>query len=259
MRNSLTFFLLPLYLYVWEEKKYTLRKRNKMQTTEQNQSDTTSEIKKKSLNAKCVVTGIYGLRNKTNGKWYIGQSADNIHIRWGRYKRHECKAQIKLYNALKKYGYDNFDKVILEECEPIKELLTSKETHWVEFYNSIESGYNIAVPANGPMEGRHHTIKSRNKISNSLIGNANASGTIWSEERKEHHRKMHLGKTMSVESIEKTRTWLLGSCWITDGISNKKYEKSKEIPLGWRRGLTTKCPRGKDGKFIKSQINSSRF
>lgn len=48
--------------------------------------------------------GIYKITNP-NGKIYIGQST-NIDKRFYRYKRLECKGQIKLYNSLKKYGWD---------------------------------------------------------------------------------------------------------------------------------------------------------
>ena len=123
---------------VWEEKKYTRRKKNKMQTQEPNQNDTTNETEKPS--AKSVCCGIYGLRNKTNGKWYVGQSLD-IYSRWDEYKVLRCKSQRKLFNALKKYGFEGFECKVLELCEATH--LNPKEDCWMDCYDSIEDGYNI--------------------------------------------------------------------------------------------------------------------
>jgi group I intron endonuclease len=92
-----------------------------------------------------MATGIYGLQNKLKPtRWYVGQSKDIEH-RWNRHYKHlHCKTQPKIYRALKRYGYDNFEKVILEEC-PI-ELLNEREAYWATVKNSIEKGYNCAQP-----------------------------------------------------------------------------------------------------------------
>jgi group I intron endonuclease len=109
-----------------------------MQTQEQSQSDITTETKKPYVKSVCC--GIYGLRNKANGKWYIGLST-NIEVRWDKYRRLKCESQPKIYSALQKYGYDGFDKVILESCTPNE--LNDREIYWVKEKNSINNGYNI--------------------------------------------------------------------------------------------------------------------
>jgi group I intron endonuclease len=91
------------------------------------------------------VVGIYGLQNKIKpDKWNVGQSWD-IYSRWRKeYKNTKCKHQHKLYNALMKYGYDGFNKVILEELtDPTQQFMDDRENYWIKFYNSIENGYNI--------------------------------------------------------------------------------------------------------------------
>jgi group I intron endonuclease len=79
------------------------------------------------------MVGIYKITNP-NGKIYIGQST-NIQKRFYRYKRLECKGQIKLYNSLKKYGWDAHKTEIIEECE-VNDLL-HRETFWKNFYNVL--------------------------------------------------------------------------------------------------------------------------
>lgn len=65
-------------------------------------ADITKSTSKKSEKKTCC--GIYGLKNKINNKWYVGQSAVSIEGRWGEYKRLQCHNQPKLLNALIKYG-----------------------------------------------------------------------------------------------------------------------------------------------------------
>ena len=121
-----------------------------MKAYEQSQEDTMKETEKKFSNAKC--SGIYGLRNKVNNKWYVGQSAVSIENRWNEYKRLQCYNQPKLLNALTKYGIDNFDKIILEECSGDQKLLDKREDYWIRHYDSVENGYNCRYGgANGKM------------------------------------------------------------------------------------------------------------
>jgi hypothetical protein len=84
---------LSLYLYLWEEKKYTQQKNNKMNKKDCDQNDITKETENQSVKKECV--GIYGLKNKTNGKWYVGQSAVSIAGRWNEYKLFRCKKSLQ--------------------------------------------------------------------------------------------------------------------------------------------------------------------
>lgn len=57
-----------------------------------------------------VIVGIYVIRNKMNGKCYIGQSSD-IESRWKHHVndlKSNCHHNQKLQNAWNKYGKDNF-------------------------------------------------------------------------------------------------------------------------------------------------------
>ena len=88
-----------------------------------------------------IKIGIYLIENLINHKKYVGQSK-NIYARWS---GHRCDSKVKnlpLYQAMRKYGLENFQFSILEECG-IEEL-TDKEDYWIAYYNSyIPNGYNI--------------------------------------------------------------------------------------------------------------------
>lgn len=97
-----------------------------------------------------IKCGIYKIQNKINGKCYIGQSI-NIYKRWQEHKSNSINknhedSYYPLYCAIRKYGIDNFDFSIIEECN--QEELNNKEIYWVKYYNSFENGYNQTLGGN---------------------------------------------------------------------------------------------------------------
>lgn len=91
--------------------------------------------------------GIYKITNQINGKCYIGQSI-NIKQRW---KAHRTRAfnsdeiDKPFYRAIRKYGLQNFNFEVIEECK--KEELNEREKYWIAYYNSNDKnfGYNLTI------------------------------------------------------------------------------------------------------------------
>jgi len=90
--------------------------------------------------------GIYAIRNKINGKVYIGQSR-NIQKRFKQHLdalergRHHSK---KLQKDFDELGPDKFALEFLELCS--SEHLDQKETEWIMKFDSIKNGYNVQDP-----------------------------------------------------------------------------------------------------------------
>lgn len=89
-----------------------------------------------------VISGIYKITNKINNKPYIG-SSNNIERRWRQHisllnnnKHHS----IKLQRAWNKYGQDNFEFEIIEECDV--EKLLYLEQFYIDKYKAYFEGYN---------------------------------------------------------------------------------------------------------------------
>lgn len=89
--------------------------------------------------------GIYKITNKINGHSYIGLST-KVEERW---KYHlspynqERESHKTLYQAFAKYGVENFDFEILEECK-IEEL-GAKEKYYIDKFDTYHNGYNMTA------------------------------------------------------------------------------------------------------------------
>lgn len=88
--------------------------------------------------------GIYSITNKLNGKRYIGQTY-NFKYRWMRhrsYLKHNTEHNAHLQNAWNKYGSENFEFEIIENC-PFNQL-DEREIFWINYFDSKDNGYNFA-------------------------------------------------------------------------------------------------------------------
>lgn len=92
--------------------------------------------------------GIYKITNTVNHKAYIGQST-NIKRRWRVHKAYAQKPQYYnntktrsiLYYEMHRYGLDSFTFEVVEECYPNQ--LNEREAYYINYYNTINTGYNI--------------------------------------------------------------------------------------------------------------------
>ena len=136
------------------------------------------------------IVGIYGLRCRTTNKWYVGQSLD-VGYRWNQYRLMRCKDQRKLYNAMRKYGVEDFEFVLIERCEAVDWILDYREMYWIRTLNGVVNGYNIQLG------GRRGTYKhSRISIEKCRVGNL---GRKLSDDHKRKIGLKSAGHTLSAE------------------------------------------------------------
>lgn len=88
--------------------------------------------------------GIYQIKNKINENSYIGQSK-YLNKRIARHFQDAYNPNSKTYDyplmrAIRKYGQENFEVIILSRCS-ISEL-DEQEIFWIEETNSVLNGYN---------------------------------------------------------------------------------------------------------------------
>lgn len=148
-------------------------------------------------------SGIYGIHNVVNDKWYIGQSQD-IHRRWRQEKVglrngaiHRKGDNTHISSDWLKYGEDSFEWVILEYCSMNK--LNDREMYWINVKDSYRNGYNQTLGGDGH-RGYHKPVsqETREKISKSLQGKLKGEkhpmyGKHHTKESCEKNREAHKG------------------------------------------------------------------
>lgn len=103
---------------------------------------------------------VYKHVNKINGKVYIGQTALDVNIRWKNGKGYKNGI---FKNAIKKYGWDNFEHVIIKEGLT-KEEANLLETSLIKEYKELGISYNITDGGEGAL-GYKHTDETKKKMS----------------------------------------------------------------------------------------------
>ena len=157
-----------------------------------------------------MTCGVYMIRNKVNGKMYIGQSTEIEGYRWIKHRsrlRNNNHYNEHLQKDWNKYGEESFEFSILLECEE-NQLNTFEEYYIFELmtYDS-RVGYNKNY---GGSCGRH-TEETKKKISESK------KGKTLSEETKKKISEGHkgennhnYGKSLSEETRNKISESLKG-------------------------------------------------
>ena len=155
--------------------------------------------------------GVYMFFNLTNGNMYIGSSVKldrrfRVHI--------SCigSVNLPLYNAISKYGFNNFVFIVLQYCEPIEEVCLGLEQSYLDLY---KPQYNILKLA-GSSQGFKHSPETIAKLKKSHAGQLHPRfGTKASDEQKlltslalkkyyekhDHHGKGIKGKLSSQYGI----------------------------------------------------------
>lgn len=141
-----------------------------------------------------MTCGIYMWRNKINGHKYIGYSK-NIERRWREHSTLPFNSDRKddtnkaFYNAIRKYGVENFDKIILEECE--ENDLKEKEKYYISLYDTYlsKADYNETpggdgIGQNSILKGEEHSHKMTEKeviFCRIQYKNGKRSRDIWNQ------------------------------------------------------------------------------
>jgi len=212
--------------------------------------------------------GIYIIINIVNNKVYIGQST-MIEKRWLTERSGNCGAKLK--NAFQKYGIDNFQFSVLEECS--KEELNEKEIAYIKLYNSIKNGYNITVGGEGHRlyenseenrKQKEREYKTRNKEKLQML---NKQYRLLNKDKKKDYdktyRENNKNKILQYKKNNKDKI---------DKLRKKSYNKEKETICFYENKFTNlnalraklqyKYGSGKDAKkyivlFKLTKLNKS--
>ena len=163
---------------------------------------------------------IYITINTINEKMYIGQC--KYRRQWESY----LGSGAILSKAIKKYGSENFRRIVIEECDS-KEELNEAEKKWIWFLDAVKSEkfYNIAIGGQTAFNGEKLSDEHIKNISKALKG---------VKKSEEHKRKIsearikkgvakgsnnpRFGKPVSEETRERIRQANIGQIPVNKGI-----------------------------------------
>lgn len=136
--------------------------------------------------------------NKINGKCYVGQTVGSLrqrrnnHISAAKAYRDNCY----FHNAIRKYGADNFDWIILHDDITDIDFLNRLEIYYIGYYDTFENGYNLTLGGGG-MVGYTPSTKTRKKLSEAGKGRKQSTKT------RKKIGKANKGKKLSTETKRK--------------------------------------------------------
>ena len=101
---------------------------------------------------------VYAHKNKINKKIYIGITGQKPERRWRNGQGY--KTSTYFYNAIQKYGWNNFEHIILENNLTAQQA-NQKEEEYIKYYKSNEKqfGYNLSAGGNNHKEISESTRK----------------------------------------------------------------------------------------------------
>ena len=187
---------------------------------------------------------VYLIRNKVNGKHYVGVTTQSVRQRWAehisRFKRGD--RDHKLYLAMRKYGPENFECMVIKtltngSIEELKEL----EMHYIRVYDTLQNGYNM-TPG-----GDVIAILTAKKISDALTGRKHSAEhcrRLW-ESRKANPNYVSPGEWARQNPNALAKYWRVqhpdGHIEVVHNLNTfcKKYSLSFNLMLavlkGWQR------------------------
>lgn len=142
---------------------------------------------------------VYQHKNKINGKIYIGITMQEPEKRWG---TNGCnyKSSPHFYAAIQKYGWDNFEHNILyTDCT--REEACFMEQTLIKKYNSMDRNFGYNSTSGG--ESFVMNEETKQKISQSMLGNKNGLGHPCSEEKKKKISESQKGRKFTEEHKQK--------------------------------------------------------
>lgn len=180
---------------------------------------------------------IYEIKNKINGKVYIGQhSLNELGLYWGSGK--------VIKRAIEKYGIENFERTIIENCSNKNEL-NEREKYWIKEKDSINSGYNLTEGGTGGDNSKFINY-SEEWVEKQRINTKQYWDLLSEEERRERSLKVSGESNGMFGKVGPWKGKKLPKEMIQKQLESRRSYEGEENP-NWKGGVSKKqCKCGKD-------------
>ena len=188
------------------------------------------------------IYSIYKATNKTNGKCYIGFDSNWPQRMWEHKSPVNYNKKYKFYNALRKYGLDNFEWEILYQSKDKEYTLKIMETFFIKQYDSMNCGYNSTMGGEGQF-GAKHSRKQKQAVSKPITINDTTYDSIIEASLKlnvsrSKIRNLKMGKNIIPFENKNSRSGKyngMSKTIIVMGVSyHSKTEALKQLNIGWK-------------------------
>jgi len=172
-----------------------------------------------------------------NGKVYIGQT-NNFNQRMIEHKN--CKKKNKLYNNIRKYGWENFQKEIITKVDSQENANLLEESLILKYKSTGHKGLNTRLTAEGGdvWEGRYDTEEYMDFVEQMKKVNRGKNNGMYG--------KTHKNKTIS--EMKKKAKGRFSLPWYIDRHGTEEGTRLYEERRQWLK--TRNLPKDKNGKFI---------
>jgi group I intron endonuclease len=185
---------------------------------------------------------IYKIKNLINNKEYVGCTITSIKKRFEEHTWRCLKTDIntKFCNSIRKYGIENFNIELIEEC-PVTNIY-EREKHYINEFKTYDTGLNSTYGGEGCL-GYKHSKEIRNKISKIIKDGKSHKGKtyedIYGERAKEEKEKRKLSVKVKWDNMtDEEKENRLKKAQETI-IKNSKYgiDLIKEIKNKFNQGM----------------------
>ena len=170
---------------------------------------------------------IYKTTNKVNGKAYIGMCSSQS--RFSKY----LGSGVLLKQAIEKYGVENFEREILQECYSDEELRLA-EAKWITYFDAVKSDrfYNLCEGGRGGDTGFNVSMSDVVKTTWNNYSESEKKARLKNfgkYDKSGKNNPMHGRSAVTEKNLK----------WYTNGVDNL-YVTEGTQPDGYHRGRTMK-------------------
>jgi group I intron endonuclease len=193
---------------------------------------------------------IYQLRNKQNGKCYVGQTRQKVAKRWYQHRTSLPSNESYIANAIRAHGWESFEPSIV--CEIPNEELDAREILEIRERNTIApNGYNLASGGgtnrvvhpetrekmSKAMMGKHHTEEVKTRIGAAHKGELSHNyGLVYTEQQRRNLAEIaraigteHLNIKQEDRYVKKVNQYTLEGVFVQTHESSVKAAESINV------------------------------